>query len=172
MADVERKPGYKQTKLGWIPEEWRLLRLEAASGKVMVGIAGAATHAYRDSGIVLLRNLNIKENRIDESDVLYIDPGYEKQHKGKRIETGDVITVRTGYPGLSAVATGGLQGPPASALLPRRRTRLHRQPEGPGRPPQGGGAAPPGRRGRRDRRLPLQARLRSISGLPIRGRSR
>jgi type I restriction enzyme, S subunit len=88
-----------------LPKDWDLKPLEEIAHKVMVGIASAATHAYRDSGIVMLRNLNIKENWIDESDLLFIDPEYELQHKNKRLKIGDVITVRTGYPGISAVVT-------------------------------------------------------------------
>lgn len=86
-----------------IPEDWDIKPLEEIAHKVMVGIASAATHAYSDFGVIMLRNLNIKENRIDESNLLFIDPGYELQHKNKRIKVGDVITVRTGYPGISAV---------------------------------------------------------------------
>lgn len=53
----------------------------------------------------MLRNQNIKEGVIDDSSLLFIDPAYEASHKNKRLRAGDVITVRTGYPGLSAVVT-------------------------------------------------------------------
>jgi type I restriction enzyme, S subunit len=49
-----------------------------------------------------LRNLNIKEGGIDRSDLIYIDPQYEAQHARKRLKAGDVLTVRTGYAGVSA----------------------------------------------------------------------
>ena len=42
-----------------IPNDWNFVSLEDISDRVMVGIASAATHAYRDSGIIMLRNLNI-----------------------------------------------------------------------------------------------------------------
>jgi type I restriction enzyme S subunit len=83
--------------------EWQLLPLAALADKIMVGIASAATHAYRETGVPMLRNQNIKEGKIDDSSLLYIDPTYEAAHKNKRLRAGDVITVRTGYPGLSAV---------------------------------------------------------------------
>ncbi len=86
-------------------EEWRELPLAALAEKIMVGIASAATHAYRETGVPMLRNQNIKEGGIDDSSLLFIDPAYEVTHKNKRLRAGDVITVRTGYPGLSAVVT-------------------------------------------------------------------
>ncbi|RDU98164.1 restriction endonuclease subunit S [Trinickia dinghuensis] len=86
-------------------EGWKILPLAALADKIMVGIASAATHAYRETGVPMLRNQNIKEGGIDDSSLLFIDPIYEAAHKNKRLKTGDVITVRTGYPGLSAVVT-------------------------------------------------------------------
>jgi type I restriction enzyme S subunit len=86
-------------------KEWRELPLAALAEKIMVGIASAATHAYRETGVPMLRNQNIKEGEIDDTSLLFIDPAYEAAHKNKRLRAGDVITVRTGYPGLSAVVT-------------------------------------------------------------------
>lgn len=86
-----------------IRSTWPMVPLAEITEKIMVGIASAATHAYSDVGVPLLRNLNIKEGWIDESDVLFVDAEYERQHRNKRLHAGDVITVRTGYPGISAV---------------------------------------------------------------------
>jgi type I restriction enzyme S subunit len=85
--------------------EWNIFPLAALAEKIMVGIASAATHAYRETGVPMLRNQNIKEGGVDDSSLLFIDPTYEATHKNKRLKAGDVITVRTGYPGLSAVIT-------------------------------------------------------------------
>lgn len=86
-------------------EGWKSLPLAALADKIMVGIASAATHAYRETGVPMLRNQNIREGGIDDSSLLFIDPIYEAAHKNKRLKAGDVITVRTGYPGLSAVVS-------------------------------------------------------------------
>ena len=58
--------------------EWRVLPLAELADKIMVGIASAATHAYREAG--MLRNQNIKEGKIDDSSLLFIDPAYETAH--------------------------------------------------------------------------------------------
>ncbi|OJX33719.1 MAG: hypothetical protein BGO74_08300 [Burkholderiales bacterium 68-12] len=85
------------------PTEWKVCTLSDVTEKIMVGIASAATHAYCSSGIPMLRNLNIRPGYIDEQDVLQIDSEYELAHRNKRLKTGDVLVVRTGYPGVSAV---------------------------------------------------------------------
>ncbi|MHC1698819.1 MAG: restriction endonuclease subunit S [Geobacteraceae bacterium] len=100
---MELKSGYKKTEVGVIPEEWEVNSLVSLSEKIMVGIASAATHAYRDKGIVLLRNQNIKAGFLDDSDVLFVDPAYESVFKNKRLKYGDLLTARTGYPGATCV---------------------------------------------------------------------
>lgn len=95
--------GYKLTEVGVIPEDWEVKSLKFISDKIMVGIASAATHAYRDKGIVLLRNQNIKSGYLDDKDILHIDPEYERTFKNKRLVTGDLLTARTGYPGTTCV---------------------------------------------------------------------
>jgi type I restriction enzyme S subunit len=93
-----------------LPSDWDLVEFQDIAHNVMVGIASAATHAYCVSGIPMIRNTNIKAGYIDTTDMLYIDPAYERSHKNKRLKTGDVITVRTGYPGISAVVPVALEG--------------------------------------------------------------
>ncbi|MCB9185026.1 MAG: restriction endonuclease subunit S [Flavobacteriales bacterium] len=123
-TSLSAKPGYKHTKLGWIPEEWEVAPLGKLSERIMVGIASAATHAYRAKGVLLLRNQNILDGVIDESDVLYIDEGYEQLHKNKRLKAGDVVSMRTGYPGVSAVVPKHLEGSQCfTSLITRLNSR-------------------------------------------------
>ncbi len=95
-----------------IPSDWEIVELKDISEKIMVGIASAATHAYRDSGVILFRNQNIKEGHLDDSDILYIDEEYEKAHRNKRLKSGDILIARTGYPGTACIVPekyGGAQ---------------------------------------------------------------
>ncbi|HCI84343.1 MAG TPA: hypothetical protein DHV79_07125 [Lachnospiraceae bacterium] len=73
------------------------------SQRVIVGLATSVTQYYRDAGVPILRNLNIKENRLDDEDILYLDEDYAKSQISKQIHTGDVLTVHTGYIGTSCV---------------------------------------------------------------------
>ncbi len=87
---MEVRPGYKQTEVGVIPEDWEVKPLHTLAEKIMVGIASAATHAYRARGIVLLRNQNIKAGYLDDSDILHISEDYEAAFKNKRLKEGDL----------------------------------------------------------------------------------
>ncbi|MFQ2861019.1 restriction endonuclease subunit S [Aeromonas caviae] len=95
--------GYKQTEVGVIPEDWSTELLGNLAEKVMVGIASAATHAYCRVGIPLIRNQNIKPNKLDADDLLFINETYESSFKGKRLKAGDLLTARTGYPGTTCI---------------------------------------------------------------------
>lgn len=100
---MEVKPGYKQTDVGVIPEEWNVKPLSEIADKIMVGIASAATHAYRQRGVPLFRNQNIRAGHLDDGDLLFVAPEYEARFKTKRLRGGDLLTMRTGYPGVTAI---------------------------------------------------------------------
>ena len=70
---------------------------------MIVGLATSVTPYYREQGVPILRNLNIKENHLDDSDLLYLDGVYADKQNSKKIRTGDVLTVHTGYIGTSCV---------------------------------------------------------------------
>lgn len=75
---------------------WKEYRLERLTERVIVGLATSVTPYYREKGTPILRNMNIKKNYLDDSDMLYLDENYAKMQKGKKIKKGDVLTVHTG----------------------------------------------------------------------------
>lgn len=83
--------------------EWIEYLLNDLSEMITVGIANSATHAYRTDGIVMLRNQNIKENNLDDADLIYIDKDFEKKYKNKRLKKNDILVARTGYPGIACL---------------------------------------------------------------------
>lgn len=97
------RPGYKLTEIGVFPEGWAVMPLEAIADKIMVGIASAATHAYREKGVPMFRNQNIKRGQLDDRDLLFVAPEYELTYGNKRLRGGDLLTMRTGYPGVTAI---------------------------------------------------------------------
>ena len=70
---------------------------------ITVGIANAATHAYADKGTIMLRNLNIRENRLDDTDLISIRPEFAAKYKKKALKSGDILVTRTGYPGVACI---------------------------------------------------------------------
>jgi type I restriction enzyme, S subunit len=122
---LELKPGYKQTEVGVIPDDWDVKPLHALADKIMVGIASAATHAYRDRGIVMFRNQNIKPSHLDDSDILFLDGKYELSFKNKRLKSGDLLTARTGYPGTTSIVPPQYEGAQSfTTLITRPRRNL------------------------------------------------
>ena len=86
-----------------MPEHWTVSRYKYCTSRVVVGIAEAATHAYSEKGIPIIRATNIKEEGININDTLYLKESFANMNEGKYLYTNDIITVRTGYPGISAV---------------------------------------------------------------------
>ncbi|GBL00085.1 restriction endonuclease subunit S [Vibrio harveyi] len=94
--------------LGEVPEHWVVSRFKYCADRVIVGIAEAATHAYSETGTVLIRSTNIKEDGLTTHNLLYLKTKFADQNESKYIRGGDIVTVRTGYPGISAVVPDSL----------------------------------------------------------------
>lgn len=99
---------FKDSELGAIPSGWDVKPLEALAHSITVGIATSTTEHYVQDGVPLIRNQNIKEDFLDMSDLLQISAEFDAKNKSKRVEGGDILTVRTGYPGVSCVVPDGL----------------------------------------------------------------
>lgn len=99
---------FKDSELGEIPASWDVKPLEALAHSITVGIATSTTEHYVQDGVPLIRNQNIKEDFLDMSGLLQISAEFDAKNKSKRIEGGDILTVRTGYPGVSCVVPDGL----------------------------------------------------------------
>lgn len=103
--------------LGDIPVHWRTTRFKFVTKRVDVGIAEAATHAYRDEGVPIIRSTNVRSNRLRTDDLLFIDPDFAKKNKSKSLYAGDIVTVRTGNAGISAVIPPNLDRSQCFTLL-------------------------------------------------------
>ena len=93
-------------------EDWEQRKLKDLADKVSVGIATSSSQYFsnREQGIPFIKNQNIKGNWIDDKNLEYISKEFDKANSTKRIKEGDILTVRTGYPGLSAVVPKELDG--------------------------------------------------------------
>lgn len=87
---------------------WQAGSFKRVTSRVDVGIAEAATHAYTHQGVPLLRSSNIRPNHIDDRDLLFIQPWFAERNRSKYVRAGDILTVRTGSPGVSAVVPAHL----------------------------------------------------------------
>ncbi len=95
--------------LGLIPKHWDSGTLTRVADRVVVGIAEAATHAYADEGVAILRSTNIRAGKIT-GEILYVTPEFAEGRSTKLINAGDLVTVRTGNAGVTAVVPESLDG--------------------------------------------------------------
>lgn len=104
--------------LGDVPEHWEVLAFRRIMKRVVVGIAEAATHAYAEEGVPIVRSTNIKSGTIDESDMLFINSEFAEKLETKALRSQDIVTTRTGANvGVSAVVPESLHGSQCFTLL-------------------------------------------------------
>ena len=104
------KKGYKQTEIGLIPEDWETKLASDVCDRIMVGIVIKPSQYYQQFGVPVFRSANIRENRIVLDDLVFISDESNKLLSKSQVKCGDVLTVRTGYPGTSAVANADHEG--------------------------------------------------------------
>ena len=100
----------KQTEIGEIPEEWDLQPAATVCERIVVGIVVKPAQYYATSGVPCLRSLNVQEDWINDREMKYISHDSNRQLRKSQLKSGDVVTVRTGYPGTSAVIPERLNG--------------------------------------------------------------
>jgi type I restriction enzyme, S subunit len=101
---MELKLGYKQTEVGVIPEDWEIRKCSDLSERIMVGVVIRPSQYYTRDGVPALRSANIREDGINDIDLVFISEESNQLLAKSQVREGDVLTVRTGYPGTSAVA--------------------------------------------------------------------
>ena len=90
--------------------EWEEAALNDISERIIVGLATTVTPYYRENGVPMFRNLNIRAGYLDDSNILYLDEEYALKQGGKYIHAGDIITVHTGNIGWSCVVPDCYEG--------------------------------------------------------------
>jgi type I restriction enzyme S subunit len=100
-----------------LPEGWAWLKFEECSWDLTVGHVGPMKDRYARSGTPFLRSLNVKPNRIDLADIVYIGSDFDRELHKSRLKAGTVVVVRTGGPGVAAVIPPELDGANCSDLV-------------------------------------------------------
>ena len=104
--------------IGEIPEHWEAKLFRRVTSRIDVGIAEAATHAYAEEGIPIVRSANVRTNYIDMNNLAYIQKEFAEKNCSKYIHSGDILTVRTGAnAGMTAVVPEALNHVQCFTLL-------------------------------------------------------
>jgi type I restriction enzyme S subunit len=83
--------------------EWREVELNEVASEITVGHVGSMADEYVDTGIPMLRSLNVEPLRINPKDLKYIPREFHQKLQKSQLRPGDVVIVRTGKPGACAV---------------------------------------------------------------------
>lgn len=93
-----------------LPSGWHVKRLKFLMPKVTVGIVITPSKYYVDSGVPAIRSLNVKVGKIVYDDLVYFSAKDNEQLSKTQIHEGDIVLVRTGQTGASAVVESNCDG--------------------------------------------------------------
>lgn len=83
--------------------DWQTVALGDVAEDVTVGRVGPMASEYRAHGVPFLRSQNVLPHRLNLSDIKHIDFDFHQRLRKSALQPGDVVTVRTGKPGATAV---------------------------------------------------------------------
>ena len=107
----------KVVDLPQLPAGWEWLTFDDCAWDLTVGHVGPMKDRYVSAGIAFLRSLNVRPNRVDLSNVVYIDEQFDRELTKSKLRPGDLIVVRTGDPGVAAVVPPELKTANCSDLV-------------------------------------------------------
>lgn len=101
----------KQTEIGPVPESWEVVACENVCDTISVGIVVKPSSYYVKEGVPAFRSQNVREDRIQPEPMVYIsEEANNGAAKKSKLFAGDVLIVRTGYPGTSCVVPPEFDG--------------------------------------------------------------
>jgi type I restriction enzyme S subunit len=106
-----RNEAEKDTEIGPLPQTWGVSECEEVAHTITVGVVVKPASHYVEKGVPAFRSLNVKEDRIDASSLVYFSTSDNDEVLSKsKLKAGDVLVVRTGYPGTSCVVPEQFDG--------------------------------------------------------------
>lgn len=102
-----------------VPKGWSLVDTVEICESISVGVVIKPSQYYVDEsvGIKAFRSANVREGFINDSDWVYFSPEGHLINKKSQLESGDVLIVRTGYPGTACVVTPEFEGTNAIDII-------------------------------------------------------
>jgi len=96
--------------LGDVPAHWNVRRLKYVSPEITVGIVVEPSKYYAAEGIPALRSLNIAPGAVVLDNLVFISAEANELHTKSKLNAGDLVAVRSGQPGTTAVIPPELDG--------------------------------------------------------------
>jgi type I restriction enzyme S subunit len=112
--------------LGEIPAAWEVRRLRHVSPSLGVGVVVNPSQYIADDGVPFIYGSDIVEGRILADQARRISEKDSQRLPKSQLHTGDLVMVRVGAPGVTAVIREDLEGANcASVLVIRQSPRVH-----------------------------------------------
>ena len=106
-----------------IPEEWNIKKIKDIT-KVSVGLVINPSTYFDDDGMVpMITGKNVTENGIVLDNVDFITEKSNKLLETTRIWSGDLVTMRVGYPGRTSVVKNEHDGINCASVIITRRSK-------------------------------------------------
>ncbi|MFF3895655.1 restriction endonuclease subunit S [Streptomyces sp. NPDC001812] len=110
-------PRTSHPMLGDLPALWRTSPLKRLVPRIGVGVVVDPSSYFAEDGVPFLRGSNITEAGIDLTSVRFMSEANSKLLWRSRLNAGDVVVIRAGYPGRAAVVPKSLDGSNCASLL-------------------------------------------------------
>jgi len=96
---------------------WSEVTLGDLCSRVTVGHVGKMADEYVEDGVPFLRSQNVRPFVIEPSGMLQVSESFHQKLRKSTLRAGDVVVVRTGYPGTAAVIPDHLDGSNCADLV-------------------------------------------------------
>jgi type I restriction enzyme S subunit len=107
---TEETHQFKDSSLGLIPVEWEVCSCEQLCSEIVVGIVIRPAQYYRPDGVPVLRSANVRPGWISIDGLVFMSTHDNESLLKSQLRAGDLVTVRTGYPGTTSVVPPELDG--------------------------------------------------------------
>jgi type I restriction enzyme S subunit len=103
--------------LGEVPEHWTLKKLKHLSPNLAVGIVVNPSEYVSDEGLPFVYGGDIREGVIDWQNSRRIAPAMSHKQAKTRLRSGDLLMVRVGAPGITAVVPAECEGGNCASVM-------------------------------------------------------
>ncbi len=122
LPGFEKTSGYKRTDVGVIPEDWTIKTLKQISPLQGVGcVINPSTYFDPAGAVPMLLGSNVQENHIDWESAKRMTEASNRILASSRLNSGDLVTVRVGEPGITAVIPPQWNGCNCASMMLTRK---------------------------------------------------
>jgi type I restriction enzyme, S subunit len=115
---MEVRAGYQLTQLGVIPAEWSVLPLKQISPSQSVGLViNPSTYIDSRGTVPMLLGSDVQPNKIDFENSRKITESSNRKIPASKLNAGDLVMVRVGEPGITAVIPQEFDGCNCASMM-------------------------------------------------------